>query len=64
MATRNGLYEVWISRGTGTTVGPRFRRLDDARRYVRDHHGEASFAIRTPDDRWEVEHRDVLVRTR
>jgi len=45
-------YEVWWSMGTGTHTGPRFRNLRDAIRYVSDHWGEASFAIKTGEDRW------------
>ena len=50
----NHLYEVWCSRRKGITVGPKFRLLEDARRYVIGHRHEASFAIRNPDGRWEL----------
>lgn len=54
------LYEVWWSAGNGTHIGPRFKHLDDAIRYVHDHEGEASHAIRGPSGRWEfVEKRRV-----
>lgn len=48
------LYEVWFSRGTGLVLGPKFRRLDDAKRYVEDHRDLGSMAIRAPNGRWEV----------
>jgi len=48
------LYEVWFSRGNGFSNGPKFRLLDDARRYVVAHLPEASFAIRNPDGHWET----------
>ena len=51
---RNRLYEVWCSRGTGIQVGPRFKLLQDALRYVAEHAAEASHAVRTPDGRWAV----------
>ena len=46
------MYEVWSSCGDGCQRGPRFRLLDDAVRYVTQHNGEASFAIRCPDGHW------------
>jgi len=46
------MYEVWASTGHGTHVEARFRLLADAVRHVRDHAGEASFAIRQPDGTW------------
>lgn len=48
-----GLYEIWFSRGTGIQPGPKFKLLQDARRYVADHAREASHAIRGPDGHWE-----------
>lgn len=48
------LYEVWTSRGQGMQLGPRFRLLEDARRYVDEHHEEASFAIKGPDGLWAM----------
>ncbi|MCX5744800.1 MAG: hypothetical protein NT062_20120 [Proteobacteria bacterium] len=48
------LYEVWFSQGTGLHVGPKFKLLEDALRYVAAHHDEASFAIRAPDRTWEL----------
>jgi hypothetical protein len=48
-----GLYEVWCSSGKGTELGPRFRMLGDARRYVDEHRDQASYAIRGPDGKWE-----------
>jgi hypothetical protein len=56
------LYEVWFSRGNGFSTGPRFRFLDDARRYVADHLPEASYAIRDPEGHWEMYKRDVPLR--
>jgi hypothetical protein len=47
------LFEVWSSSGFGLIPGPRFRRLEDARRYVAAHKTEASFAIRSPEGTWE-----------
>ncbi len=46
------MYEVWWSRGDGTHAGPRFRVLEDAVRYVEEHAGEASFAIKGPVGYW------------
>lgn len=46
------LYEVWWSRGHGTTRGPRFRLLGDALRYVAERSGRTSYAIRCPDGHW------------
>lgn len=51
---RETLYEVWFSRGEGLRPGPRFRQREDAERYVFSHEGEASFALRAPDGRWEL----------
>jgi hypothetical protein len=48
------LYEVWFSRGAGTISGPKFRSLDDARRYAVGHRNDASYAIRNPDGKWEL----------
>jgi hypothetical protein len=48
------LYEVWLSHGHGTCVGPKFRYLEDAERYVAEHHAEASYAIKAPDGHWAV----------
>jgi len=48
------LYEVWFSRGTGTISGPKFRSLEDARRYALGHRNEASYAIRNPEGKWEM----------
>jgi hypothetical protein len=49
---QNEMYEVWWSRGSGTYKGPRFRRLEDALRYVDEHAAEASFAVRGPVGYW------------
>ena len=46
------MYEIWWSKGFGTHTGPRFRKLEDALRYVHDHAGEASYAIRHPEGHW------------
>jgi len=46
------MYEVWWSKGTGTHTGPKFQKLEDALRYIHDHSGEASFAIRNPEGAW------------
>lgn len=51
---RTALYEVWFSTGEGTHKGPRFKRIEDARRYVFSHLQEASFAIRNPAGEWEL----------
>jgi len=48
------LYEVWMSSGEGMYPGPKFRLLDDARRYVQEHRREASVAVRAPDGHWAV----------
>ena len=48
------LYEVWWSNGTGLRPGPKFRLLSDAERYIADHAADASFAVKSPDGRWEV----------
>ena len=48
------MYEVWISKGNGMTLGPRFRLLEDAQRFVDEHLGEASFAVKAPDHSWRV----------
>lgn len=45
-------YQVWWSRGDGTHAGPRFRRLEDAIRYVNERASEASFAIKGPVGYW------------
>jgi len=54
MLPMTGLYEIWMSRGHGLYPGPKFRYLDDARRYVEDHRGEASLAVKGPDGEWEM----------
>jgi hypothetical protein len=58
LAVREGmshaLYEVWFSRGEGFQCSAKFRLLDDARRHVAAHVGEASYAIRDPQGRWET----------
>lgn len=46
------MYEIWWSQGNGTQKGPKFRRLSDAQRYVFEHAGQASFAIRGPVGYW------------
>lgn len=51
---RAKLYEVWFSTGSGTHIGPRFRLLEDAIRFVKAHTGEASYAIRSPGGEWGV----------
>jgi len=56
------LYEVWFSTGTGTHIGPRFKLLEDAIRFVNAHTGDASYAIRAPGGEWalvERRHADV-----
>jgi hypothetical protein len=53
MSKPSRLYEVWFSRGAGLQPGPRFRIIEDARRYVAVHRTEASWAIRTPAGEWE-----------
>ena len=45
-------YEVWWSKGQGSQCGPRFTSLEQALKYVAEHAGQASFAIRQPDDTW------------
>lgn len=58
------LYEVWFSSGHGIHLGPRFRFIEDAVRYVYNHLQEASFAIRNPAGEWElVKRRHAPVRT-
>jgi hypothetical protein len=32
--------------------GPKFRRIEDARRYVAEHSREASAALKAPDGHW------------
>ncbi|MBL0217931.1 MAG: hypothetical protein IPQ07_29135 [Myxococcales bacterium] len=56
MRTRlyDGVYEVFVSTGMGIHVGPKFRLLDDARRYVELHAHEASHAVRGPHGDWEL----------
>jgi hypothetical protein len=61
MMRHGGLFEVWLSRGTGLEPGPRFRLLDDARRYVACH-VDASYAIRSPDGHWETFDRAIRAR--
>jgi hypothetical protein len=51
---RNHLYEVWFSRGAGLRRGPKFRARHDAERYVAEHWGEATFAVKAPDGHWET----------
>jgi hypothetical protein len=51
---RNRLFEVWLSHGEGIHVGPKFRLLADARRYIASHLDEASYAVRNPDGKWEM----------
>jgi hypothetical protein len=48
------LYEVWMSHGDGIVLGPRFRRFEDARRYVLEHRKDASMAVRSPDGSWAL----------
>ena len=48
------LYEVWFSRGGGLHLGPKFLRLEDARRFVKSHAREASHAVRGPDGHWDM----------
>lgn len=48
------LFEVWLSSGEGMYPGPKFRLLDDARRYVHEHRREASAAVKAPDGHWAV----------
>jgi hypothetical protein len=50
--SKTPMYEVWFSKGEGTEAGPRFHRLEDALRYVEEHAGEATFAIRGPVGFW------------
>ena len=45
----NNQYEVWWSKGQGSQRGPTFAHLEQALKYVSDHAGEASYAIRQPD---------------
>ena len=54
MLVKTPLYEVWCSRGAGMALGPRFRLLADAKRYVAEHRYGASMAIRAPDGEWDV----------
>jgi hypothetical protein len=56
----HALYEVWFSRGEGFTCSAKFRQLEDARRHVEEHAGEASFAIRDPEGRWETYKRTIV----
>ena len=51
---RTRLYEVWLSSGTGLHVGPKFKLLQDAVRYVESHAAEASYAVRAPNGTWEL----------
>ena len=48
------LYEVWCSSGHGIHVGPRFKLLQDAIRYVATHAQEASHAVRAPNGTWKL----------
>ena len=50
----NTLYQVWVSRGEGMVAGPKFRDLDDARRYIDEHCAGASAAIKAPDGQWPI----------
>ncbi len=54
MTKQHALYEVWFSTGNGLHLGPRFRLGNDAERYVQQHLGEASFAVRAPDGHWTI----------
>ena len=59
-AMRTHLYEVWLSSGRGIHVGPKFKLLQDAIRYVETHAAEASHAVRAPDGSWKlIERRHV-----
>jgi hypothetical protein len=60
MLIKTPVYEVWCSRGSGMVMGPRFKLLDDAKRYIVEHRYGASMAIRGPDGRWEM----IAARTR
>lgn len=51
MKQSDEMYEVWWSMGNGTHSGPRFSNLNDAIRYVSEHWGEATFAIKTGANR-------------
>ena len=53
---RDSMYVVWMSRGNGIAPGAKFRRIEDALRYVDERRNTASFAIRMPDGMW---YRDV-----
>lgn len=48
------LYEIWMSCGHGMKPGPKFRFLEDARRYVTEHEAEASLAVKDPDGHWSL----------
>lgn len=56
------LYEVWFSTGSGIHSGPKFRLERDALRYIEEHAGLASFAIRSPDGHWVARPRTRLAR--
>ena len=57
-------YQVWWSQGDGSRPGPRFPRLEDALEYVAKRAGEASFAIRQPDESWFRNDRGHIVFSR
>ncbi len=54
MLVKTPLFEVWCSRGSGMVMGPRFKHLEDAKRFIAEHRYGASMAIRAPDGRWGV----------
>ena len=60
------MYEIWLSEGSGTSKGPRFRLLHDAINYVKSYADPGSVAIRLPDGgwyRWD-EDNTIVVRNR
>jgi hypothetical protein len=46
------MYQVWFSTGRGFQPGPKFRLLEDARRHVVAHAGDAAWVIKSPDGAW------------
>lgn len=48
------MYKIWVTQGQGPGTKPEIEKnsLSEALEYVKDHKGEASFAIQCPDGTW------------
>jgi len=48
------MYELWVSQGQGGSKECVFDSLEEALKFVEDHAGQASFAIKYPDGTFHV----------